>query len=63
MFCRLRGKKVILDENLPIPLRHMSPDWDVVTVQYQGWSGVQDGDLIRYAISTSSAGSYIRIQT
>lgn len=39
-------KKVILDENLPIPLRHHLADFDVVTVQYQGWSGIQNGDLI-----------------
>ena len=47
IFCRLRVKKVILDENLPIPLRHKFPDCDVVTVQCKGWSGVQNGDLIR----------------
>ena len=40
-------KKVILDENLPRPLRHHFPDFDVVTVQYQGWSGIQNGDLIQ----------------
>jgi hypothetical protein len=39
-------KKVILDENLPIPLRHHLTDFDVVKVQYQGWSGIQNGDLI-----------------
>lgn len=39
-------KKVILDENLPIPLRHHLAGFDVVTVQYQGWSGIQNGDLI-----------------
>lgn len=39
-------KKVILDENLPIPLRHHLAEFDVVTVQYQGWSGIQNGELI-----------------
>jgi hypothetical protein len=39
-------KKVILDENLPIPLRHHLAEFDVVTVQFQGWSGIQNGDLI-----------------
>ena len=39
-------KKVILDENLPISLRLHLTDFDVVTVQYQGWSGIQNGDLI-----------------
>lgn len=40
-------KKVILDENLPIRLRHLLSEFDVVTVQYQGWSGVKNGELIR----------------
>ena len=39
-------KKVILDENLPVPLRHHLKDFDVVTVQYQGWAGVQNGSLM-----------------
>lgn len=39
-------KKVILDENLPQPLRHHLTEFDVVTVQYQGWSGIQNGELI-----------------
>jgi len=39
-------KKVILDENLPVPLRHHLAEFEVVTVQYQGWSGIQNGELI-----------------
>ncbi len=39
-------KKVILDENLPQPLRHHLAEFDVVTVQYQGWTGIQNGELI-----------------
>ena len=39
-------KKVILDENLPQLLRHHLTDFDVVTVQYQGWAGIQNGELI-----------------
>lgn len=39
-------KKVILDENLPVSLRHHLRDFDVVTVQYQGWAGIQNGNLI-----------------
>lgn len=42
-------KKVILDENLPISLRHHLKHFDVVTVQYQGWAGIQNGDLIALA--------------
>lgn len=40
-------KKVILDENLPIQLRHQLSEFEVVTVQYQGWSGIINGELIR----------------
>jgi predicted metalloenzyme YecM len=39
-------KKVILDENLPQPLRHHLTEFDVVTVQFLGWSGIQNGELI-----------------
>jgi hypothetical protein len=39
-------KKVILDENLPQSLRHYLSDFDVVTVQFQGWAGFQNGELI-----------------
>ena len=39
-------KRVILDENLPIQLRHFLNEFDVETVQYQGWSGIQNGELI-----------------
>ena len=39
-------KRVVLDENLPQPLRHHLSEFDVVTVQYQGWSGIQNGELI-----------------
>jgi hypothetical protein len=39
-------KKVILDENLPQLLRHHLTEFDVVTVQYLGWSGIQNGALI-----------------
>lgn len=40
-------KKVILDENLPVDLRYFLTEFSVVTVSYQGWSGIQNGDLIR----------------
>ncbi|MBK1834114.1 hypothetical protein [Roseibacillus ishigakijimensis] len=39
-------KTVILDENLPQKLRHWLSEFEVVTVYYQGWSGVQNGELI-----------------
>ena len=40
-------KKIILDENLPIAFRHFLPEFEVVTVQFQGWSGIQNGELVQ----------------
>ncbi len=40
-------KRIILDENLPQPLRQEFCDHDVVTVGFMGWSGTQNGDLIK----------------
>ncbi len=39
-------KRVILDENLPVDLRLLLAEFSVVTVLYQGWTGVQNGELI-----------------
>ncbi|MGL5017117.1 MAG: hypothetical protein ACRDBP_03205 [Luteolibacter sp.] len=39
-------KKILLDENLPVALRHLLAEFQVVTVQFQGWSGKQNGELI-----------------
>ena len=40
-------KTILLDENLPVALRHSLAEFEVVTVQFQGWSGKQNGELIR----------------
>lgn len=40
-------KKVILDENLPVGLRHYLPEFDVVTVDYLRWNGTRNGELIQ----------------
>ena len=40
-------KKILLDENLPVALRHLLSEFEVVTVQFQGWSGKQNGELIQ----------------
>ena len=40
-------KRIILDENLPQPLRHEFCNHDTVTVGFMGWSGTQNGDLIK----------------
>lgn len=40
-------KKIILDENLAGRFRTHLSEFDVVTVRYQGWCGIKNGDLIR----------------
>jgi len=40
-------KTVILDENLPVGLRHLLADFAVVTVDYLGWNGTRNGALIQ----------------
>jgi hypothetical protein len=40
-------KTILLDENLPVALRHQLSEFNVVTVQFQGWSGKQNGELIQ----------------
>ena len=40
-------KRIILDENLAVRFRTHLSEFDVVTVRYQGWCGIQNGDLIR----------------
>jgi len=37
---------ILLDENMPIKLRAMLPGHDVSTVQYMGWKGTKNGDLL-----------------
>jgi hypothetical protein len=44
--CNWHVKRIILDENLPQSLRHHLAEFDVVTVQFQGWAGFQNGELI-----------------
>jgi hypothetical protein len=39
-------KKILLNETLPVALRHLLAEFQVVTVQFQGWSGKQNGELI-----------------
>ena len=42
--------KVLLDENLPHALRHEIAGHEVFTVQFMGWSGVQNGVLLAKAV-------------
>lgn len=41
--------KVLLDENLDHALRRLLGPHDVVTVNYMGWAGLQNGALLRAA--------------
>ena len=42
--------KVLLDEDVPIRLRHHFPSpGDVETVEYRGWKGLKNGELLRVA--------------
>src|SRR5690349_10871907 len=42
--------KILLDENLPHKLRLEVVGHDVFTVDYMGWSGVENGELLKRAI-------------
>ncbi|MFM9959134.1 MAG: DUF5615 family PIN-like protein [Phycisphaerales bacterium] len=41
--------KLLLDENVPEPLRRYIVGHEVFTVGYLGWKGVQNGELLRLA--------------
>ena len=38
--------KMLLDENLPLRLRHDYSEFEVYTVQYMGWRGKENGELL-----------------
>lgn len=41
--------RVLCDENLPHKLRHALAEFNPITVQYLGWSGLRNGDLLNAA--------------
>lgn len=42
--------KILLDHNVPTGLRHEFPDeMTVETASFRGWSGLENGDLLRRA--------------
>lgn len=43
--------KLLLDENLPHQMRLELPGHEVFTVAYMGWSGIQNGDLLKMAVA------------
>lgn len=42
-------KRVLLDENFPQPFRLALSQFNIVTVGFAGWSGIQDGELVALA--------------
>ncbi len=38
--------KILFDVNMPHPLRHEFPGHEIVTAQFQGWSELENGDLV-----------------
>lgn len=45
-------KRVLFDENLPRLLRRDLPEFQVRTVQEEGWGSFRNGDLLRKAADT-----------
>jgi hypothetical protein len=45
-------KRVLFDENLPRLLRRELPEFEVRTVQEEGWGSFRNGDLLRKAADT-----------
>ena len=43
------SKKILLDENMPQPLRLQLVGHTVITATYQGWAGKSNGELIGLA--------------
>lgn len=47
--------KILIDENLDIRLRHLFPDYETYTVEYMGWKGLPNGQLLPTADSAGFA--------
>jgi hypothetical protein len=45
-------RRVLLDENLPRLLRRSFPEFEIRTVQEEGWGSFQNGQLLRRAEGT-----------
>ena len=43
--------KILFDVNMPPPLRQEFPSHEIVTAQFQGWSELENGDLVDAAES------------
>jgi len=38
--------KIIFDENVPWPLRKLLPDYEITSIQKEGWAGIENGEII-----------------
>ena len=47
-----RLRRVLFDEDMPRQLRRDLPDFEIRTVQEEGWSSIQNGELLRRAAMT-----------
>ena len=43
--------RILIDESLPRQLKQMLPTYDAMTVQEMGWTGIKNGDLLKFAES------------
>jgi predicted nuclease of predicted toxin-antitoxin system len=42
-------RRILLDENLPVRLRHWMPGIQATTVEFMGWKGMRNGQLVHLA--------------
>jgi Domain of unknown function (DUF5615) len=45
-------RRVLFDENVPHRLRHDLPEFEIRTVQEEGWGALTNGELLRRAETT-----------
>ena len=45
-------RRVLFDEDMPRQLRRDLPEFEIHTVQEEGWSSIQNGELLRRASET-----------
>jgi len=43
-------RRVLFDENLPRLLRRSLPEYEIRTVQEEGWGSLRNGELLRRAV-------------
>jgi hypothetical protein len=41
--------RILLDECVPVQIRHALPEYEVTTTQRMGWAGIGNGDLLQRA--------------